>query len=72
MLAEAGIDPHALVGVAEEMSWTSGVVAPEEVTVTTRRVGTTADGAAALRHRILGEDGRVCAEATTVRRWDDG
>lgn len=72
LLAESGRDPHALVGVAEEVSWTAGVVAPEEVTVLTRRAGSTEDGAFVYRHRVLGEDGRVCAEATTVRRMEDG
>jgi len=72
MLAESGSDPHALVAVAEEVAWMSGIVAPEQVTVVTRQVGTTDDGALAWRHRVLGEDGRVCAEATTVRRLGDG
>jgi acyl-CoA thioesterase FadM len=72
MLAESGRDPHALLGVAEEVTWTNGVVAPEEVTVLTRPAGATDDGATVYRHRILGEDLRVCAEATTIRRHDDG
>jgi len=71
MLAESGRDPHAWIAVAEEISWTAGVVAPEEATIWTRAVGTTEEGAVAYRHRVLGEDGRVCAEATTVRRWED-
>ena len=69
LLAASGVDPHGLVGVAEQVTWTSGVVAPEEVTVQTRIVGQV-DDAHVLAHRIVGEDGRLCAEATTVRRWE--
>jgi acyl-CoA thioesterase FadM len=69
LLADAGIDPHGLEGVAEEVSWTSGIVAPEEVTVVTRIVGDAGNGAHVLSHRVFGGEGRLCAEATTVRTW---
>lgn len=72
LLAEAGVDPHGLVPVAEEVTWRSGVVAPERVVLTTRRLGWTPDGEAVLGHRFEGGDGRLCAEATTVRRRADG
>lgn len=72
ILAGQGIDPQSLVAVAEEVTWRSGVVAPERVTVTTRRLGRTGEGAAVLRHRFEGGDGRLCAEAVTVRRLADG
>lgn len=65
--AAAGIDPHGLRPIAESVLWRSGVIAPETVTVRTSRAGRCADGALALSHVFEGNDGRVCAEATTVR-----
>lgn len=65
-IAEAGADPQSLRPLAEEVTWRSGVMAPERVTVRTSLAGRT-DGAAVLRHVFEGGDGRLCAEATTVR-----
>jgi acyl-CoA thioesterase FadM len=67
ILVAAGLDPHALRPVAEEVTWRSGVVAPEVVTVRTSCVGRTEAGAVALSHRFEGAGGRLCAEATSVR-----
>ncbi|MEQ1568544.1 MAG: hypothetical protein ABMA64_23100 [Myxococcota bacterium] len=65
-----GVDPQGLVPVAEEMTWRSGVVAPEEVTLRGRPVGRAGD-AVVFTYRTTGADGRVCAEGTTVRRHRD-
>jgi acyl-CoA thioesterase FadM len=72
-LLAAGLDPVAVVPVAEEVLFKSGVVAGEKVRVESTAEGWTESGAAVIGHRILvGE--RVCAIATTVRRLlgDDG
>jgi acyl-CoA thioesterase FadM len=68
-LAGADLDPFGLVPVAEELTWRSGVVAPEVVTVRTRVVGVTEAGVVCA-HRFLGADERPCAEGTTVRAHD--
>jgi acyl-CoA thioesterase FadM len=70
LAAGAGLDPHALRPIAEGVTWRSGVVAPQTVTLRTRRAGRTAAGAVVLEHRFEAE-GRLCAEATTVRAWSD-
>lgn len=69
--ARQGLDPHALVPVAEEVTWRAGVIAPQTVTVTTRRVGRTADGVV-FEHSFDGSDGKRCAEATTIRGFAGG
>ena len=71
IVAGRGVDPHGLVPIAEEVIWRAGVVAPDTVTVTTRRVGRTADGVV-LAHTFDGEDGKRFAEATTIRGHADG
>jgi acyl-CoA thioesterase FadM len=71
IVARQGLDPHALVPIAEEVTWRAGVVAPQTVTVTTRRVGRTKDGVV-LEHAFDGSDGKRCAEATTIRGYRDG
>ena len=70
-LAAAGHDPQGLVPVAETVLFRSGAMAPEQVTVVTTPAGH-AEEARAFHHRILGEDGRTCAEVTTLRRHADG
>lgn len=66
-LLAAGLDPVAVVPVAEEVLFKSGVVAGETVRVESVAKGFTASGAAVAGHRMLvGE--RICAIATTVRR----
>ena len=64
--------PFALVPVGEEVTFRSGVVAPEQVTVQTALVGLDDAGDAVFAHRVVGEDGRLCATATLVRRAMDG
>lgn len=66
-VAEAGGDPHTVQPVADDLTFRSGVVAPEEVTVTAQRIGH-ADGVDAVAVRILGGDGRVCADGEVRRR----
>ncbi len=61
-----------LVPVGEEVTFRSGVIAPERVTVHTALIGLDAAGDAVFAHRVLGEDGRLCATATLVRRAADG
>lgn len=68
--ASAGLDPHGLVPLAGEVTWRSGVIAPEQVTVTTQLAGATEQGVV-LRHRFEGADGRLCAEATLIRTFAD-
>ena len=72
MIAARGADPQRLAPVAEEVAWRSGVLAPERVTVASRLVGRTEAGHAVLGHTFTGGDGRLCAEATTVRALADG
>ena len=69
-MSEAGIDPHAIEPVAEDLLFRSGVVAPERVTVATQLVGTSPDDpeVAVVRVAVLGGDDRVCAEGTVWRR----
>lgn len=72
-VAAAGLDPYALLPIAEEVTWRSGVLAPERMTVESRKIGVLRreEGlAVALSHRFLGQDGRLCAEATTIRALD--
>jgi acyl-CoA thioesterase FadM len=70
MTRAAGLDPHALRPLGGEVIWRSGVLAPERVTVQTRLAGTALDGVA-LEHKLLGEDGRICAEAVLLRGLAD-
>jgi acyl-CoA thioesterase FadM len=70
MARAAGLDPHALRPLGGEVTWRSGVLSPERVTVHTRLVGTSMGGVV-LEHRFLGEDGRACAEATLIRSFVD-
>jgi acyl-CoA thioesterase FadM len=70
ILGGRGGDPQGLASVAEEMTWRSGVVAPERVSVTTRVVGRAGD-AVVCAHAFHGSDERLCAEGTTVRRHAD-
>lgn len=67
VLAASGIDPYGLVPLAEEVTWRSGVVAPERVTVYSKLAGVLDKRAVALQHRFEGADGRICADATTLR-----
>lgn len=67
LLAGSGIDPQSLVAVAETVTYRSGAVAPEKVTLRTRRVGTIGP-TTVFRHRVEGGDGRELAEVITHRR----
>lgn len=67
ILAARGIDPHGVVPIAEEMSWRSGLVAPERAEIVTRLVGVAADGIV-TQHTFLGADGTRRAEGRLVRR----
>ncbi len=66
-MATAGVAPIALVPVAEEATFKSGVTGGERVRVETIARGTTAAGHLVCDHRVLASD-RVCATVTTVRR----
>jgi acyl-CoA thioesterase FadM len=70
-IAERGEDPQRLSAVAEEATWSSGAVAGERVTVTTRRLGRAGDAAVFL-HRFVGGDGRELAEVLAARRLAGG
>jgi len=65
-LAAAGLHADQLVNIAEQVTFKTGVVAPERVTITSQLVGITDDGVV-LTHKIAGGDGRLCATATTIR-----
>ncbi len=66
-MAEAGLDPQRLSPVAEEAKFKSGVVAMDAVTILTRVIGRTDEGAAVLEHAVE-VAGRACARAVTIRR----
>ena len=70
-LAAAGLHPDQLTHLAEQVTWKSGVVAPERVSITSEVTGITDDGVV-LTHTIAGEDQRTCATAITVRGLTDG
>jgi acyl-CoA thioesterase FadM len=70
-LAAVGLDPMGLVPVAEHVTWKTGVMAPDQVTVRTRLIGLTASGDAVLSHEIL-RNGSPSATATTIRRLVGG
>lgn len=72
VMVQAGLDPFALVPVADKAIFRAGATAPEEVTVETRRTGVTPAGDVVLAHRVLGPGGGVAARLTTVRRLADG
>ncbi|MEZ4319688.1 MAG: thioesterase [Myxococcota bacterium] len=71
VLHRAGLDPIELVPVAEQVRFKNGVLAMEEVTVTTTLVGRTDAGDAVIEARVARPDG-ACAEATLVRRMVGG
>ncbi len=64
-VAEAGLDPQQMRPRAETLTFRSGVVAPERVTVVTQLVG--ADGDDALIAATILANGRLCAEGFVVR-----
>lgn len=70
ILAARGVDPQALAPIAEEVTWKSGLRAPERVVATTTLVGVTEDGGAVTRH-VFAVDGEVRAEATLIRSHVD-
>lgn len=72
VMAKAGLDPVALVPVAEKVSFKLGAVADEDVTVGTRRLGRTEDGFVAFGHEFRNAEGKLAASATTVRRMVEG
>lgn len=73
VMQAAGVDPQALVPVAEWVKWRQAVHAPEQLEVRTRLVGRTERGAAVLRHDIVkrGAPEVLAAEAITVRERVD-
>jgi len=66
-LRRAGLDPVALVPVAESATYSRGVQALERARVRSRVVGVTDAGDVVLDHQITVDDAR-CASVTTVRR----
>ena len=64
-MARAGLDPHRLTPVAETLTFRSGVVAPERVTVHTRLSGVV--GERAWIDARIEAGGRLCAEGRFVR-----
>lgn len=70
-LADVGLDPAAVRPIAEELTWRSGVVAGEQVTVSFHLAGRTHSDEAVFVHDIsVGE--RHCARATLVRTLEPG
>jgi acyl-CoA thioesterase FadM len=70
-MAERGLDPHELVPVAEEVTFRSGIVAPEPARVALTRVGR-AGSAVVFSGVVRGGDDRVCAELTLHRTTPEG
>jgi acyl-CoA thioesterase FadM len=70
-IARAGGDPHGLVPVAEEVTFRSGIVAPEPARVELVRHGRSARGVV-FRGLVRGGDDRVCAELVLHRTTADG
>ncbi|MEM1417567.1 MAG: thioesterase family protein [Myxococcota bacterium] len=68
-MVAAGLDPVAVVPVAEEVRFRGGVEPGDDVRVTTQLVGRTAAGDAVLAHEVLrGPESEIAAKATLVRR----
>ena len=63
----AGMRPVSIRPLAERLTYSRGVEALERTIVETRLVGRTASGACVCSHRVVLEDGTVCAKGTTVR-----
>ncbi|MFW6049641.1 MAG: thioesterase family protein [Myxococcota bacterium] len=72
VMQRAGLAPVALKPVAEKLTFRTGAVADERVTVESRRIGVTGAGAVAVGHRVLKDDGTLCADGVTVRTLVDG
>lgn len=72
VLLAAGLDPVALVPVAEEVQFKRPANAGDAVRVETRLVGRTATGDAVLDHWIGAPEGEAFATARTVRRLAEG
>jgi acyl-CoA thioesterase FadM len=70
VLAAAGLDPQGVIPIAEEVRWRQGIVAGEQVTVTSELCGQT-DRGIVTRHQVLGPDGDVRAHGTLVRAHQD-
>ncbi len=68
VMAAHGLSPVALCPVAEKMTFRAGVAVGDTVTVESRRVGVTDEGALVLAHRVLKGDDVLCADGVTVRR----
>ena len=62
-----GLRPLDLRPRAEKMTYSRGVGALEATVVETKLLGRTAGGACVCEHRIVLEDGTLCAKGTTVR-----
>ena len=72
VLAAAGLDPQALVPVAEQLRFRNAALASDALVVRSRCLGR-CGGAVSIAHSILRRsDGLVMAEATTVRTLLDG
>jgi acyl-CoA thioesterase FadM len=66
VLLRAGLDPVALAPLAEAVTFRAGLCAPGDVRVHARLLGRAGEGVA-IGHRFFTPDGRLAAEATTVR-----
>ena len=67
-LLASGLDPQAMVPVADQVRFKRGLVGGTRGHVATELVGTTASGDAVLRHRIETVAGEVAADSVTIRR----
>lgn len=66
LMLRAGLDPVALAPIAEAVTFRAGLSAPGDALVQTRLLGGAGEGVA-IGHRFFTPDGRLAAEATTVR-----
>ena len=68
VLLAAGLDPQALVPVAEQVRFKRGLLGGTAAVVETQIVGMSAMGDVVLKHRVETDMGAVAADAITVRR----
>ena len=64
----AGLDPQAIVPVAEQVRYKRGLVGGNSVVVETQIQGLTVEGDVVLRHRVETTEGQAAADVVTVRR----
>jgi len=67
-----GVNPMNIQPVAESAKWRVGAMAPDQVTVTTRQLGRTAEGAVVCVHEVTAAQTGPAATVYTVRQLVNG